>query len=154
MRRAILLCAIALCISAGGSAQSSSPSQKRGTHPMAKPAANPAAALQAARASFAKLPLSFEENQGQTDPRVKYVSRGSGYNLFLTNDEAVLALHSASPNRGSAKETRDGAALWLKMLGGMHPPKFSVPIHFPEKSIITPATIQANGIRAFVSTER
>src|SRR5688572_5079492 len=41
---------------------------------------------------FGKLPLSFEENRGQTDPRVKYISRGSGYALFLTPSEAVLSL--------------------------------------------------------------
>ena len=26
-----------------------------------------------------KLPLSFEANQGQTDPQVNFLSRGSGY---------------------------------------------------------------------------
>ena len=42
--------------------------------------------------SYGKLPLSFEINQGQTDSTVKFLSRGSGYSLFLTGDEAVLAL--------------------------------------------------------------
>src|SRR5438128_5786750 len=58
----------------------------------------PASSAEAARArlaeSYGKLPLSFEANQGQTDPRVKFLSRGSGYTLFLTSDEAVLALRS------------------------------------------------------------
>jgi hypothetical protein len=44
--------------------------------------------------NYGKLPLSFEANQGQTDPRVKFLSRGHGYALFLTGDEAVLALRS------------------------------------------------------------
>ena len=43
---------------------------------------------------YAQLPLSFEANQGQTDPRVKYVARGRGYTLWLTADQALLALHS------------------------------------------------------------
>ena len=48
-----------------------------------------------------KLPLSFEVNRGQTDARVKFVSHGSGYVLFLTSTEAVLALRSpAHPFRG------------------------------------------------------
>ena len=34
--------------------------------------------------------LSFEENKGQTDPRVQYLARGKGYTLFLTSTEAVL----------------------------------------------------------------
>ena len=42
--------------------------------------------------SYGKLPMSFEANRGQTDPRVKFLSRGSGYTLFLAGDEAVLAL--------------------------------------------------------------
>ncbi|HMK21311.1 MAG TPA: SBBP repeat-containing protein, partial [Terriglobales bacterium] len=43
-------------------------------------------------ASFGHLPLSFEPNRGQTDPRVHFIARGSGYGLFLTVKEAVLAL--------------------------------------------------------------
>ncbi len=42
--------------------------------------------------AYGKLPLSFEINRGQTDPQVKFLSRGSGYSLFLTGSEAVLAL--------------------------------------------------------------
>jgi Beta-propeller repeat len=41
--------------------------------------------------SYGKLPLSFEANQGQTDAQVKFLSRGSGYTLFLTGDEAVFS---------------------------------------------------------------
>lgn len=42
--------------------------------------------------TYGKLPLAFEENRGQVDPRVKFVSRGAGYSLFLTADEAVLSV--------------------------------------------------------------
>ncbi|HEY3897136.1 MAG TPA: SBBP repeat-containing protein, partial [Chthoniobacter sp.] len=42
--------------------------------------------------AYGQLPLSFEINQGQTDPQVKFLSRGEGYSLFLTEQEAVLAL--------------------------------------------------------------
>jgi len=43
------------------------------------------------------LPLSFEANHGQTDSRVKFLSRTSGYSLFLTGDEAVLVLRNRKP---------------------------------------------------------
>ena len=33
------------------------------------------------------LPMFFEPNQGQTDPQVKFLARGSGYGLFLTADK-------------------------------------------------------------------
>ncbi len=50
----------------------------------------PAQAL--ATGGYGRLPLSFEPNQGQTDSQVKFISRGSGYTLFLTSTEAVLSL--------------------------------------------------------------
>src|SRR5689334_16821554 len=42
--------------------------------------------------AYGKLPLSFEINKGQTGSQVKFLARGSGYSLFLTGNEAVLAL--------------------------------------------------------------
>lgn len=48
------------------------------------------------RASMGSLPLAFEANQGQTDPTVKYMARGSGYTVFLTESEAIFALQSAT----------------------------------------------------------
>jgi Abnormal spindle-like microcephaly-assoc'd, ASPM-SPD-2-Hydin/Beta-propeller repeat len=47
--------------------------------------------------AYGKLPLSFEENQGQTAHEVRYVSHGSGYELFLTPQEVVLALRPNKP---------------------------------------------------------
>ena len=44
---------------------------------------------------YGKLPLGFEANRGQTDPRVQFVSRGAGYTLFLTSTQAVLRLRDA-----------------------------------------------------------
>jgi hypothetical protein len=45
-----------------------------------------------AKSELLSLPLSFEANQGQTDPAVKFFSRGDGYALFLTTDSAVFKL--------------------------------------------------------------
>src|SRR5438128_155569 len=42
------------------------------------------------REAYGKLPLSFEANLGQTDLQVKFLSRGSNHNLFLTSNEAVI----------------------------------------------------------------
>jgi hypothetical protein len=44
-----------------------------------------------AGAVLARLPLAFEPNVGQADPRVAYVARSGGSTLFLTETEAVLA---------------------------------------------------------------
>jgi len=48
-------------------------------------------------AAFAKLPLSFEKNLGQTDSSVQYTAHGQDYQLFLTHHEAVLVLRRADP---------------------------------------------------------
>ena len=58
------------------------------------PAAFPAGSTAQARLveAYGMLPLSFEINKGQTDSQVKFLSRGSGYSLFLTGNEAVLSL--------------------------------------------------------------
>src|SRR6266567_3072443 len=51
-------------------------------------------------AAYNSLPLYFEANRGQTDPQVKFVSRGRGYTLFLTRrGEAVLVLRGPTPKR-------------------------------------------------------
>ena len=52
-------------------------------------------------ASFAKLPLSFEPNQGQAEPGAKFISRDTGYTLSLNAGEAVLSLR-----RGVAVQSR------------------------------------------------
>ena len=43
-------------------------------------------------AAFGQLPMTFEANQGQTNPQVKFLSTGNGYGLFLTANQAVLSL--------------------------------------------------------------
>ncbi|HEX3554553.1 MAG TPA: SBBP repeat-containing protein, partial [Thermoanaerobaculia bacterium] len=45
-------------------------------------------------------PPGFEENRGQTDGRVRFLSRGEGYNLFLSPTEAVLALRDRTLRLG------------------------------------------------------
>lgn len=55
-------------------------------------------------AQFAKLPLSFERNSGQTDERVRFLSRGRGYALFLTDDGAILTLQEKSKRTAEASK--------------------------------------------------
>jgi len=42
--------------------------------------------------AYGKLPLHFEGNEGQADPRIKFLSHGRGFGLFLTSTEALLSL--------------------------------------------------------------
>jgi hypothetical protein len=53
----------------------------------------PDAAAQAQlSAAYGQLPLSFEANKGQTDPRVNFLAQGAGYTAFLTHSGAVMEL--------------------------------------------------------------
>lgn len=63
-------------------------------------------------AEYGKLPLKFEANQGQSDPEVKFSSRGSGYSLFLTDSAAVLAL--SKENRQARSGTKSTGARTVK----------------------------------------
>src|SRR5260370_22622937 len=72
--------------------------------PQLAPSANaPSPAIkQKVAEEYGKLPLSFEANHGQTDPQVKFLSRGPGYQLFLLPNEAVLTLEK----KGRAKPAK------------------------------------------------
>jgi hypothetical protein len=59
-------------------------------------------------ANYVKIPLSFEANQGQADPGVQFLSRNSGYSLFLTPGEAVLTLQRQNPSAN--RPSSDSAA--------------------------------------------
>src|SRR6266478_5177448 len=45
---------------------------------------------QQARRTTASLPVVFEANRGQADPRVHFLGRGTGYTLFLTPTETMF----------------------------------------------------------------
>ena len=53
---------------------------------------------------YGTLPFSFEANQGQADPSVLFLSRGSNCTLFLTKGEIIIQLRSENPgNRLGSK---------------------------------------------------
>jgi hypothetical protein len=66
---------------------------------------------------YGKLPLMFEANRGQSDEKVKFISRGNGYSLFLTSSEAVLALADRS-----SSAPRPGAVLRMTLPGSSASP--------------------------------
>src|SRR5687768_13615679 len=67
--------------------------------------ATPDAPTQAkVQASYSQVPLHFEANHGQSDPQVKFLSRGHGYTLFLTSTDAVLALVKTTEEKKRGKE--------------------------------------------------
>src|SRR5204863_490457 len=55
--------------------------------------------------AYGRVPLQFEANRGQTRADVRFLARGAGYSLYLTNGEVVLVL--ARPNTGAGQTTRE-----------------------------------------------
>jgi hypothetical protein len=74
--------------------------------PRSTPAENIATSRGEILSAYGKLPLDFEANQGQTDPRVKFLARGSGYTVFLTGAEATLLLQAQSSDVASSSPTK------------------------------------------------
>jgi len=76
--------------------------------------------------------ISFEPNQGQTDDRVKFMARGSGYNLFLTPSNALFVLRQA----GSSNDLvpTDSNVLTMNLVGANPTPKIAGRDELPGKS--------------------
>jgi len=76
-------------------------------------------------ARYGQLPLTFEENHGQTDPRVQFLSRAKGYTAFLNAGGIVLSLRPAqstkadvAPNSSPAQNRRpSNTALEFRLVG-------------------------------------
>ena len=100
-------------------------------------------------ANYSRLPLIFEPNQGQTDARVKFQARGSGYGLYLTAQEAVLALQrsAADPHHPTAPTS----ALSMKLVGTASPAEPTGEIQLPGKSNYLIGNDPDNGIVTFLS---
>jgi len=69
-----------------------------------------------------RMPIAFEPNVGQTDPRVDYVSHDGPCNLFLTPDAAVLSMSRRAPGQNSHKCCAfQSVALRMELLGASKP---------------------------------
>jgi hypothetical protein len=77
-------------------------------------------------------PISFEPNQGQTDDRVKFMARGSGYNLFLTPYNARFFLRQAGS--GNDLVPTDSDVFTMSVVGANPAPKMTGRDELPGKS--------------------
>ncbi len=81
-------------------------------------------------ATYNHLPLMFEPNRGQTDSRVRFLARGSGYSLYLTADEAVLALRPPA----SSSRHPNTSAISMKLVRDASPVEPVGDVELPGKS--------------------
>ncbi len=89
------------------------------------------------RAAYGQIPLSFEPNQGQTDAQVRFLSRGSGYGLFLASTEAVLSLTkpvAADTGTAGAAANAEDAVLRMQLVGANADPQVTGMEELPGKS--------------------
>ena len=98
---------------------------------------------------YGRLPLTFEENHGQSDPSVRFVSRGNGYVAFLTAGGAVLSLRSTSerssahPTAGaSGRAPMQHSTLELRLLGAA------------SKSVVVGEDPQAGKVNYFLGNDK
>jgi RHS repeat-associated protein len=103
--------------------------------PQANPAAtNPApfpleakptiAAPTPAPAAQAPLPLTFEANQGQTDPQVGYLAHAAGYTVYLTHSgQAVFDLQQPLAPGSDPSADIQGAAVRMDLVGASPNPQ-------------------------------
>jgi hypothetical protein len=76
--------------------------------------------------------ISFEPNQGQTDDRVKFMVRGSGYNLFLTPSNALFFLRQ--PGSRNDLVSTDSAVFTMNVVGANPTPKITGRDQLPSTS--------------------
>ena len=69
-------------------------------------------------AGYGQLPLHFEPNVGQFDPQVRYVTRGAGHTVFLTDTEAVMVM-----SRGEVQA--ETAVVRMKLVGARQPAQWA-----------------------------
>src|SRR5438093_634013 len=72
--------------------------------------------------------LTFEPNEGQADPSVKFLSHGHGYTLFLKPNEAVFSLSGGSSGMSLALSDADSVSQpFQRRAGSLSPSSKSVP---------------------------
>ncbi len=131
----MLFAAVALTIGSGAAKlpadNAANPHAFSGSAATVSAHASSAKAVPQGLVNYSHLPLMFEPNRGQTDARVRFLARGSGYGLYLTAQEAVLALqHSALDSRRPALTS----AISMKLVGATSPAEPAGEIQLPGKS--------------------
>ena len=84
----VCVVAVIVAVAIGGYRVSNHPNSDHASLSMASFEGRSERALNA----FGNLPLTFVENRGQTDPRVRFYAQGPRFTFHLTSDEVVLSL--------------------------------------------------------------
>ncbi len=76
---------------------------------------------QTAPARYGSTPLSFEQNQGQADPSVRFLAHGSGYTTLLEPTSATLLLESPDVSRPKGAGLHEARTIVrMRLIGATH----------------------------------
>ena len=68
--------------------------------------------------TYGKLPILFESNGGQADPAARFIARGNGYAVYLTQHETVIALSRQSQrDRGAMPPAETQTVIGMRFVG-------------------------------------
>ncbi len=109
----------------------------------ATPASEPSAKAGALEA-FRDSRMAFEANQGQTDQRVEFVSRGAGYALFLTEQGLVMKLQGPVPAKASPESASGSVPSSMPYIGGYAPAAAADQGRNQSESVLSMQLVAAN----------
>ncbi|QPJ61781.1 MAG: hypothetical protein G3M70_07750 [Candidatus Nitronauta litoralis] len=87
--------------------------------------------------SFGRMPLLFEKNEGQVSDQVKFLSRGRGYNFYLTPTESVMVLSKAVEDKTTATNVSRKSDPLNRLASLENPPKM-------ERAVVRMQVVGAN----------
>ena len=93
--------------------------------------------------AYGRMPLSFEENAGQTNKEVKFLARVQDYQLYLTPTEAVISLDRDSATEAEGREQTNKDASMNVALRRKHT-LASKGWRFPSPSVLRMSLVGAN----------
>jgi uncharacterized repeat protein (TIGR01451 family) len=103
---------------------------------------------------FRRSPMSFVENQGQSDNRVKFTSRGAGYALFLTRDGAVMKLQNPESSRSPLAKVAPATAPSMPYIGNNQPGDASSQSSIKSVSVLNMRLVGANPEASITALDR
>ena len=85
-----------------------------------------------------KVPLTFEVNQGQADPKVQFLAHSQGYSAYATADSLLLEVldkksQHLTHEKGGRVAAQHGGRLWMRFAGGNAHPEITPEAKLPTR---------------------
>ena len=67
--------------------------------------------------AYGTLPILFEANRGQVDSAARFIARGNGYAVFLTQDETLISLSPINARGSQTPSIEKEAVIGMRFVG-------------------------------------